>query len=524
MPNDNDLNNNAQTDQVDNIEYGIRRARRDTTHHYRDSSSLSPAQILERETLYYNAEIFLDQAMYVMHMIFMLVDINLWLESFIVAGAGLVTAQIDRARNIMRVMKKQIEHLFFLCTWILSHGECELAFLYAEDLSIFIRRRNRFYPPRYRTLADISRSDCYSWFGMSPHNLRTMYRHWRVPNRFRSASRHTFSGEECFIITLYYMIKGIPFTSMARNTFGGDPRRFSDMFGLMIDHLYITFYHKISGDSMRQWMPRYLDRCRALIHNALSDGVLWEAQYLDGEIINEEWILHHFDYDSFRVFGFMDDMAIETARPGDSRSRDMDFVHDIQRSFYSGYLRAHGLKAQVVYLHIGIIGSVFITELRQYDNGVQNMSGLNDYLISLFNGILIDGLLPTLYVDGIFRVLECILPRFRNPTPELHLLNVRLASLRICIEHVFADHDVRFKIFQVPRELQLTDDGVKVRRMCLMSFFILNCYYCIHGHRCRFFGHVPPSLEKYIPLEEDLPPPPAVQLGEVWDYGVNHPN
>ena len=109
----------------------------------------------------------------------------------------------------------------------------------------------------------------------------------------------------------------------------------------------------------------------------------------------------------------------------------------------------------MVYLPIGIIGSVFITELRQNDNGVQNMSGLNDYLLELFNGISIDGLFPALYCDGIFAVMATILPRFTNPTPELHLLNMQMATLWQCIEHVFGDHHARFKLFAVPHYLHL---------------------------------------------------------------------
>ena len=56
-----------------------------------------------------------------------------------------------------------------------------------------------------------------------------------------------------------------------------------------------------------------------------------------------------------------------------------DYESDIQQAFYSGYLCHHGLKAQVVYLPIGVIGLVFITELWQNDSGLLNMSGLNDY-------------------------------------------------------------------------------------------------------------------------------------------------
>jgi hypothetical protein len=65
-------------------------------------------------------------------------------------------------------------------------------------------------------------------------------------------------------------------------------------------------------------------------------------------------------------------------------------------------LRRHGLKAQVVYLPIEIIGLVCVTELRQIDNGIQNISGLNNYLLELLSGAFIGGLFPCLIVLGSF--------------------------------------------------------------------------------------------------------------------------
>ena len=96
------------------------------------------------------------------------------------------------------------------------------------------------------------------------------------------------------------------------------------------------------------------------------------------------------------------------------------------KHFHLGYFCMHGLKAKVGFLPIGIIGSVFITELCQNDNGVQNISGLNNYLLHLLDDILFGGLFPCLYCDGIFAMLAAISPRFTNPTPELRLLNIRL--------------------------------------------------------------------------------------------------
>ena len=125
----------------------------------------------------------------------------------------------------------------------------------------------------------------------------------------------------------------------------------------------------------------------------------------------------------------MDDFALPMAHPGNSASRKQDFSQDIQCAFYSGYLRHHGLKAQVASFPIGIIGAVFIIELHQNDNEVQIMSGLNDYLVELLSGFLVGGLFPCLYVDGIFWVFATILPCILNPSPRLHLLNVQLSSL-----------------------------------------------------------------------------------------------
>ena len=46
---------------------------------------------------------------------------------------------------------------------------------------------------------------------------------------------------------------------------------------------------------------------------------------------------------------------------------------------------------------------------------------------------------------------------------------------------------------------------------------MLNCHYCLDGTRSRYFGYAPPTLEEYLPLDEELQPPP-VDLGDVWDF------
>ena len=523
-------NEESIIDEEESVEFGIRRSRRATTSHHRDSSGLYPAERMEQDVCYTYAEEAVARSLYIAQLVSILFAVYNHYNSFIVQWQRLESTMADAiavVRNKMQAIKKQIDGLLLVMRWIISYGE--LALLQAEDLSIYIRFRSpRFTPIRHRRISDIDRRDCYTWFGLSPYNLRRLFQHWRIPETFTSPDRHVYTGEECFIIWLYHIQQGEPFTTMARSFFGGDPRSFTNMFDLMTRHLYFTFYNKISGRSLEQWIPRYLHQCRHLIHSALADGAIFETEYVDGEVVNQQWIMHHFDFETFRIFGFLDDFGMPTARPSSRPSRFanalIEFAHDIQRAFYSGYFRDHGLKAQVVYLPIGIIGAVYIAEIRQNDNGVLNMSGLNDYLVELLHGIFINGLFPCLYCDGIFILLACILPRFTNPTPVQHLLNMRLASLRECIEHLFADHKMRFKIFWVPRYLQMYNQGEKIRQMCLVSFFALNCYNCIAGTRSQYFGQIPPTLDDYLPLDEVLIPPPAVDLGDVWDYHDNAHN
>jgi hypothetical protein len=78
----------------------------------------------------------------------------------------------------------------------------------------------------------------------------------------------------------------------------------------LIHHAYNTFYNKISGTSLNQWLPERLDVCQELIFNSVATGAIKEVQFEDGQVVDRQWILHHFEYDSFWVFGFLDNFAL----------------------------------------------------------------------------------------------------------------------------------------------------------------------------------------------------------------------
>ena len=206
-------------DEEDDIQYGIRQAIRDTSYHYRDSSSLTPAQIMERDTYYQAAEDILELCALVVQIMFTAFNAHNHIRALIGRwrriGDDAMSAAIEAMHTKMMQLKDFIEKLTVMLTWIQSYGE--LALLAAEDRAVFIRRRHRFHPERYRTLDEITRNDCYSWFGLNKHSLHQLYVAWRIPQILRSSSRHSFGGEECFIIFLFHMNKGTQFTEMARH-------------------------------------------------------------------------------------------------------------------------------------------------------------------------------------------------------------------------------------------------------------------------------------------------------------------
>ena len=133
----------------------------------------------------------------------------------------------------------------------------------------------------------------------------------------------------------------------------------------------------------------------------------------------------------------------------------------LRRLFILGIFVATGSRHRLCTHPSILLGQCLLPSLGR-NSGVLNMSGLNDYLVGLISGNLVGRLLPCLYCYGIFANLATILPRFTNSTPEEWLRNLKLVSQKQCIEHVFGDHRVRFKLFSVPHYLCLFNQGVKV--------------------------------------------------------------
>jgi hypothetical protein len=221
---DGELNPIDQKNGDDEVQYGYRWSRWRTSYEYQGSSLLKPTQIMEQETYYRYAEIVVQRVSYLLQLILLHQALYVSLRATIGQWSGIagMAEAIVSAREKMQKIMNVVTRLFFIARWIRTHGE--IALLYAEDLTVFIRRRHLFGPHCFRRIVGVPYQDCYTWFGQYPHNLRHLYVHLRVPDSFTSPMGQVYGGEECFLIYLYHLMKGTPFTEMARFVFGGDPR------------------------------------------------------------------------------------------------------------------------------------------------------------------------------------------------------------------------------------------------------------------------------------------------------------
>ena len=344
--------------------------------------------------------------------------------------------------------KRLLDYIIHMSNLFLSEGYSyfsdylEIAYYPSSNRITSSSMGCRFPALQRMSIDELGINECREMTGFSKSQLEILFRHLRIPERLRDVtSRRVFSGEEAFLHYMVYNRLGITKLQLSLYYFGGDPRRFSYSIRVFGKFLFHTFYHKISGDSMRMWVNRITDFRRAIWNSVVNTIVVDSESRLNGNELRGFRL--EVPFDSFRVFGFLDDTSIRTTAPGIEARRRNGFRDDIQRAFYSGYFSHHGVKVQAVSLPNGMIGSVYIGCLRVSDSGLLNMSRLNAYLSSLFHEHHLelpqaDNLLPVIYGDGVFPALPTVVPRYSHPSQYERRINNVLSSVRQNIEHLFA--------------------------------------------------------------------------------------
>jgi hypothetical protein len=154
-----------------------------------------------------------------------------------------------------------------------------------------------------------------------------------------------------------------------------------------------------------------------------------------------------------------------------------------------------------------MIGSIYICSLRHNDNGVLNLSGLNDYLMQLLTPLYWNSTLPVypaVYGDAIFTSLATVTKPYPSPNLEQRIINTRMSSLREDIEHKFSQVFNSFQVLRCSWRFQMFFNGEHIRRLFFTCLFVSNCYTCFNESRNRQFNLRAPTIAGYLPLDELL--------------------
>ena len=315
--------------------FGLRQAVRRTSHEHRESSSVSPGQITAIERL---LEIVGGLIQRASHLLVLLTSI----ASVVASLKRRAVVLVGAARSHMEVAVERYQDLYRAAALFTSWVACyaQILLMDARDACFFLRPANRGHCPRInRTIDEFSRSQFLNFTGFRKHQFLKLETHWRMPEsrRFTHRRQH-FPSQACMIIFLYAIKHTATYIDMSNGgVFGGDPRDFSPMMKLMTGHLYNTFYHKISGDSLSYWINRdNIYHFRRGTYEAFIDGGVEETHRdAEGNVVDQTiFTYENTPFDTWRVFSFIDDLGVLTCNVGEEPMRDNEFAYDIQRAYY----------------------------------------------------------------------------------------------------------------------------------------------------------------------------------------------
>ena len=204
------------------------------------------------------------------------------------------------------------------------------------ELNSPLSRIRRVYP----RISDFSNELIHDMFRFdSQEQLRHLLAAFRFPTQFETSKRYSFSGEEILLAGLFRLhAPNIQGDVGWRTIFGYDQPTTSIACSIFFTFMVENWAYLLQ-DHLSFWLP-YLPQFAEKIRAKLQEkGVFFEPE-------------------SFRVFGFTDNTMNATCRPGGGPTRTGEDAprNDplIQRAWYNGWKKLHGMKWQTVDLPNGM--------------------------------------------------------------------------------------------------------------------------------------------------------------------------
>ena len=139
--------------------------------------------------------------------------------------------------------------------------------------------------------------------------------------------------------------------------------------------------------------------------------------------------------------------------------------------------------------------------------GIINSSVLENHLLENLEFIQGTEIFPNLLANANFVPSPVIANQIINSKYTQEIIDRRMNSIHQAIQLTYGLFFGIFHLFKEPQKCPLSDDSEFPYRTGVVGFFLLNCYTCLRENVVSaFFNTKPPSIEEYLPLDEEIPP------------------
>ena len=342
--------------------------------------------------------------------------------------------------------------------------------------------------------------------------LNENYGYIRVPtghtNQYGAQCFYLFNPEELFLYTMMRMKTGDDHTQMSY-VFGGSTKKWSYAWRWIMVYLD-TRYENIIG---HQGLLRFVDEFPVFydaIKQKVQRGYYHDVNENNGTIQYTSGL----DFLPFDLFGFIDCSIDAICSPFSGPAGDFEGCgrkpeHDIiQRAFYTGYKKLHGIKVETVFLPNGISTLFGPVSARVPDvSGVLQMSKLNDFLVAIQQNRQHEyQALGDLAYGGHLRCIRTY-PRALAGQPPLtdeqKKCRRAIKRCRQAIEWSYGKISRDFEICSHPKHNMIGKRNPYAIEQLRVAHLLTNISTCLKGDQAsgmNMFDCAPPMLENYLRL------------------------
>jgi hypothetical protein len=426
------------------------------------------------------------------------------------AKTALETVQIrilnDQKRSIYAILKKLIDiHGFnedILVEFFKILVKLNMCIARIEKVDERINQRPGKIESKHRTIDSFKDEDIPNIFRFrNKAQLKALFDGLGFPLLFKGKKGHKYSGEEVLLLGLFRLANPIPSTHATYVAiFGYAHDKVSKVFNVFLNFMCDEWGYLLT-DMIEYWkpsIPMFADKIRLKLDQL---GCPFPSSSNSNG--------------GFNIFGFIDNTMNAMCRPGGGPTRDGDNAPRnnplIQRAFYNGWKKVHGLKYQTVDLPNGMNFHVYgPVSLRHNDNYTLVASNINDKIANLFMN---DELQFMIYGDSAYEWDSHLRSRYGSHSSEFDfdenvaitndklsarqkLENKCLSSCREIIEWDYGECMKMWKMCDYRKVLKLRKMPVSNMFKCVM--ILRNLHVTMNGcNASSYFTCMPPSYEHY---------------------------